>query len=213
MEGENTIFHRWEELCARLAVKGDSTSTDVIARLLNKYIGRDQWYHNLRHIKHCLDELDQVGFLLKDPNAVEFALWYHDAIYDSRRTDNEELSARFAAFEAKGLGLNDEFVNEVQALIWATNHVSVYESHDAKFMVDIDLSIFGQSESVFNEYEINIQLEYSHISKEDFRRGRIAVLQKFLDRPNIYSTLHFRNKYEEQARKNLVRSRNLWQRI
>ena len=39
-----------------------------------------------------------------------------------------------------------------------------------------------------------------------FNRGRAGILGRFLERPAIYSTEHFKAKYEEQARANLRRS-------
>ncbi len=200
----------WEGMCGRLSVQRESLS--FLAELLTIYGERDRAYHNLDHIEHCLDEFEQVGFLLRHSDAVEFALWYHDAVYDPRRTDNEDHSATLAALFAKRLGLGDEFIEKVRALILATKHVTAPEDHDERFMVDIDLAIFGQSEAVFDEYERKIRLEFAHVSEADFCRGRAGILQMFLDRPHIFSTLHFRSKYEEQARKNLVRARNLWQR-
>jgi len=75
-----------------------------------------------------------------------------------------------------------------------------------RLIADIDLSIFGQSEKKFDEYERQIRKEYEWISEDDFVVGRSAILKSFLDRPKIYLTQILRTKYEVQARRNISRS-------
>ena len=58
----------------------------------------------------------------------------------------------------------------------------------------------------FDEYEQNIRREYSWVPEDQFRQGRSAILQMFLDRDSIYLTDFFKGKYESQARENLQRS-------
>jgi len=44
------------------------------------------------------------------------------------------------------------------------------------------------------------------VDDDAFRKGRSAILQRFLDRPAIYATPAMRSRYEEPARQNLRRS-------
>jgi predicted metal-dependent HD superfamily phosphohydrolase len=74
---------------------------------------------------------------------------------------------------------------------------------DQQLLVDIDLSILGAPEQRFAEYEQQIRQEYAFVPKWLFRRKRRAILQGFLDRPQIYSTAHFHAELEQRARDNL----------
>lgn len=60
------------------------------------YEGRDRHYHNLAHIEAMLALAGEYRKLLGDPEAVEAAIWFHDAVYDSRAKDNEAQSAALA---------------------------------------------------------------------------------------------------------------------
>jgi predicted metal-dependent HD superfamily phosphohydrolase len=91
-------------------------------------------------------------------------------------------------------------------MILASKHKSVSHNIGSKMLCDIDLAILGQSQEVFDEYEIQIRSEYNWVSETDFVKGRSKVLQSFLNRPKVYSMEFFREKYEEQARKNLAHS-------
>jgi predicted metal-dependent HD superfamily phosphohydrolase len=163
-------------------------------------------YHTLRHISHCLDELDSVRPLAADPVAVEMALWYHDAVYDPRAKDNEERSAGLAAQAAAAMGLPAPFGARVAGLILVSTHRAPAEDPDAQLFADIDLSILGRSEAAFDEYERQVRREYSGVPEPAFRAGRAAILRSFLQRPSIYATGFFRGKYEAAARQNLSRS-------
>jgi len=75
----------------------------------------------------------------------------HDVIYDPRLKDNEEQSAGFAYHLAIEMGLGYEFSNKSNGLILITKHIKKPESIDEKIIVDIDLSVFGQPEEIFED--------------------------------------------------------------
>jgi predicted metal-dependent HD superfamily phosphohydrolase len=80
------------------------------------------------------------------------------------------------------------------------------DGQDAKLLVDIDLSILGASEEIFNEYEKGIRFEYKRVPGFLYKRKRAMLLRSFLTRAHIYLTEAFRRRYEQQARQNLARS-------
>lgn len=171
-----------------------------------RYFEPQPFYHNDKHIEACLNEFAPARSLCAHPDEAELALWYHDAIYDSKAKDNEERSADLACKIARGAGLNDEFSQRVRALILATKHNSIPSGIDACVVVDCDLSILGKPAAEFDAYEAAIRKEYAWVSEHDFRSGRRAVLEQFLKRAAIFSTDLFRAKYEQAARANLESS-------
>lgn len=190
----------WSALWRRLGGAGDPGP--AFRDLEKRYSEPGRPYHNLDHIAHCLGELRGQT----ENSAIEFALWFHDAVYDSRAKDNEERSAELAREAVSCAGLPEDFADQVANLILATKHTSEPASPDAQLIVDIDLSILGQPRAEFDEYERAIRQEYAWVPNEDFARGRLRVLEAFAARPAIYSTAFFRAKYEQAARANLARS-------
>ena len=170
--------------------------------LIQCYQGRP--YHNLNHIVGCLNELEEVRTQLKTPEAVEMALLFHDAVYDTHAKDNEEKSAELSKKIIKSLFLADAFGEEVARLILATKHNVPPTDVDAQFIVDIDLAPLGYSEEEFRKNTEKIRKEYSWVSDEQFREGRAKFMSSILARPIIYQTLFFREKYEAQARRNII---------
>lgn len=162
-------------------------------------------YHTLVHIEHCYQEFDKVWVHAIDHRALELAIWYHDAFYDTRAKDNEEKSAGLAIEMCDKASLGDKFAKRVYDYIMATKHAQMMTEWDAQLMVDIDLAILGQPEERFDKYELEIRQEYSWVPEDAFVRGRVEILRAFLSRPQIYSTKFFKH-YELQARDNLRRS-------
>ena len=189
--------------------KNATNHTQVIERYDVKtdlYAEPQRAYHTLRHLTHCLDELEDARHLAEHPNEVEMALWFHDAIYDPKAKDNEERSAELARRVATEALLPEAFGNRVADLVLATRHHGLPEGADACLLVDIDLSILGRPQGEFDEYETNIRKEYLFVPWDRYRSARSAVLRSFLDRPAIYSTEFFQQKYESRAKANLERS-------
>lgn len=194
----------WFLLYQRIAAQGnpDKTYNNLVAR----YSEPHRAYHTLGHIEHCLDELGQARHLAINLNAVELALWFHDAIYDTKAKDNEEKSAALAVDFLKNASLPEILGRSVANLIMATKHTAIPADPDNQLLVDIDLSILGQSEGKFDEYERQIRKEYEWVSEDAFIVGRLVILKSFLDRQVIYSTRFFREKYEARAQWNIARS-------
>ena len=180
-----------------------SSGAEVRDALLQRYNEPQRKYHTLQHLCECLQLFDTVRQLPVCPAEVELALWFHDAVYDLKRADNEERSASLAQASLLADGASPEVASRVAALILATRHTSVPRDPDERLVVDIDLAILGTSAERFAEYERQIRDEYAFVPGWLFRRKRRAVLRSFLDRSHIYATPHFAARFEETARANL----------
>ena len=194
-------FERWENLFNRIGCKKNPEKQ--FHRLVKAYSEKHRAYHNLNHIEHCLNEFDKAKSYLDRPDLVEIAIWYHDAIYDTRSDRNEEESALLAERDLYGLGIKKESTKIVHDFILSTKHNDEPENSDTKYLVDIDLSILGAAPNIFQAYEKNIRKEFEWVPDLLFRKKRFEVLKTFLKRKNVFYTEFFREKYEHQARTNL----------
>jgi predicted metal-dependent HD superfamily phosphohydrolase len=194
----------WREFWQHLDAHGGATTR--WQQLHAAYTEPWRAYHNLEHISHCLEEFTAVRQLASDATAIETAIWFHDAIYDTRRKDNEERCADLADAILREARKPTEFCATVRTLIMATKHDSEPTTNDARLLTDIDLAILGQSRERYTDFERQIRSEYSWVSDRDFAAGRSAILKSFLSRPTVYSSPEFIQKYEPQARRNLARA-------
>jgi predicted metal-dependent HD superfamily phosphohydrolase len=195
---------RWSLLWLDLGARGNPES--VYDLLAERYAEPQRAYHTLTHVAHCLDELEAARHLAAQPNQVEMALWFHDAVYDPKAKDNERSSAELCQQIMEEAGLSGAFGQAVTELILVTQHHEAPDEPDARLLVDIDLAILGQSVEIFDRYEENIRREYHFVPPDRYRLGRSAILRGFLDRPAIFATAFFQQRFESQARANLERS-------
>jgi len=195
---------RWSLLWKSLGAK--SRGELVYDDLVMAYAEPQRAYHTFAHIQDCLALFDAASMLAQHPAELEAALWLHDVVYDPRAADNEERSADWAENMLTNGGVSGEAVGRVRALILATKHQALPGDPDQALLVDIDLSILGRDAPAFARYEQQVRREYGHVPEADFRAGRGAILEAFLKRKFIYQTFLFRERYEAQARQNLVRS-------
>ncbi|HSP84348.1 MAG TPA: hypothetical protein VLN09_01185, partial [Psychrobacter sp.] len=145
---------------------------------------------------------------------IALALYYHDVIYNPRRSDNELESAEYAVEALKGY-LSAEQCQHIYALIMMTATHELHECldkdtvSDAAYLLDMDLSILGAPWSEYHQYAQAVRQEYAHVTKENYRVGRIAVLEKLLTHPTLYLTEYYHARLEEQARDNIKHEINL----
>lgn len=185
---------------------GATPAPALLETLLARYSEPHRQYHTLQHLGECLAHFRMLETLAGHPLEVRLALWFHDAVYDLGRPDNEARSAEWARAEIRAAGLPAEMAERVATLIMATCHQAVPVGIDAEVVVDIDLRILGAPRERFEEYEQQVRREYGHLPDAVFRAGRMAILEQFLARPWLYGTAPFRERFEGPARDNLKRS-------
>lgn len=166
----------------------------------SRYSEPHRFYHTIAHIMKCMIYFKMIEDELDFPKEVQTALWYHDAIYNPERVDNEEQSARLASVHLNGAGFD---LDLIMKLILTTKHPSRPQTNDEKYMVDIDLAILGAPQEGYLKYSKDIRKEYSHISDKQYRHGRKKAIKEFLRLPFIYHTEHFRKSLEDKARLNI----------
>jgi predicted metal-dependent HD superfamily phosphohydrolase len=172
----------------------------------------DRHYHGLAHIGALLRLADAHATIIVDHDAVEAAIWFHDAVYDTRRKDNEERSAQLALARLADIAAPHRLAR-IAAMIRATaDHVlpdfgdsaPASAAQDCALFLDFDLAILGSPAAEFAGYEEAVRREYSWVSESQWIAGRRAVLEHFLARPSIYATTQFRASHETAARRNLA---------
>ncbi len=183
-----------------------SVDDSLFHLLVACYSEKHRHYHTLQHLRECFELFDEAKGMAGRPAEIGLALWFHDAIYDVRRYDNEARSADMAAASIRAAGLADDVGQRVHMLIMATCHDLPPADPDAQLLTDIDLSILGAQPRRFDESDKQIHAEFAHLPWSDFREGRKRVLYSFLERPRLYNTDRFYAAYELQARANLHRS-------
>lgn len=202
-EATKLAFFTAQSLDQSLSELSLPPAPELFRALDQAYGARDRHYHNRSHVAQCLAALHMHRALAHNAAQIALALWFHDAVYDSHKNDNEALSAAWAREFLTGVGAPTSLVEAIGTLIMATQHNSACTSADTQLLVDIDLGILGQDAEQFAAYDQAIRREYHWVPEPQYRSGRAAVLKAFLARPNIYHTPTFRQRYEQQARRNL----------
>jgi predicted metal-dependent HD superfamily phosphohydrolase len=192
---------RWNDLCRAAHLPESPT---WFQQLSKHYSEPHRHYHNIQHLEECLTEFDRLRPQASNPLALEFAIFFHDAIYDPRRTDNEEQSAALAAKCLKDA--SPHLTKLVSALILTTKAHLPNDIPDATLLLDIDLSILGKPAARFAEYETQIRKEYSFVPLPIYAEKRATILRNFLSRPKIFTTEFFDGRFETQAQSNLRKS-------
>lgn len=170
--------------------------------LVEAYSAGGRHYHDLRHVQDCLDQLDRVADLsVREREILTLAIWWHDAVYDPTRSDNEEQSAILAERHVA-----PELRDEVGRLIRLTRtHDVAPDDRLGALLVSIDLAILGTDEASYDAYADAIRREYAHVPDDAYRAGRAAVLERFARRPVIYPDAGFAAALDQKARANLAR--------
>lgn len=196
---------RWEALfCGYDADKRDVE--ELYHQLVLLYSADGRAYHNLSHIGSLLNLSDTFRDRIQNYHALSFAIWFHDAIYDTRNKDNEELSAKFAV---KSIGRFkvpvDTLVLTCEMILATREHQSVGGSEDINLFLDLDLSILGSAENIYQCYARAIREEYGWAPGFLYNEGRKKVLVGFLDRESIFFNGEMVKRFEDQARRNIRR--------
>ena len=189
----------WQGIGARTA------GEDLHRRLVAAWSEGQRHYHTLQHLRECLEHLQAARAQAHRPDEIAVALWFHDAVYEPQREDNEARSAQWLRASAAEDGVPQAALERLHEMVMATVDHMPRDGADTQLLVDIDLSILGADPARFDESNHQIRREYGHVPEPEWKPGRRKVLQGFLERPRLYGTERFHAMLEARARDNLAR--------
>jgi predicted metal-dependent HD superfamily phosphohydrolase len=186
------------------ALAGDSdVSRTEWAAVLASWSEPHRRYHGLTHLAAVLGLVGRLAGAAPDPDAVGLAAWYHDVVYDPRRTDNERRSAERARAGLRGL-VPEERLAEVERLVLLTvGHEPEPGDGDGAVLCDADLAVLAAPPESYATYASAVREEYRHLADDAFTAGRIAVLEQLLSRPTLYHLPAVAEEWTPRARANL----------
>lgn len=167
------------------------------------YTSRKRHYHNLMHLENLLLKLNKVKNEIQQWDTVLFTLFYHDVIYNSLKSDNEERSAALAEKRMLQLRVPDTIIEACKEQILATKSHLISQNSDTNYFTDADLSILGACKEDYIHYFKNVRKEYSIYPDFIYNPGRKKALKYFLEMDRIFKTDYFYYRYEQQAKINL----------
>ncbi len=180
----------------------DGAFDDVVGRHRQAH----RRYHGVRHVTWVVRHVHELAaeVAIDDAGAVTAAAFFHDAVYDPQRHDNEDQSAALAERVLGELGWPPERCASVATMVRATRHHEPSGHPDTDVLDDADLAVLGSDPAAYQAYVTGVRGEYAHVDGEAWRHGRAAVLEGFLARPSIYATAPARARWEARARANLT---------
>ncbi|SEW34379.1 HD domain-containing protein [Chitinophaga arvensicola] len=174
------------------------------ASLLKAYGSSSRHYHNWSHIQQLIHLYETYVQQIADREAVLFSIFFHDIIYNARKSDNEEKSAAAAVAHLQKIGYPVAQTEKISDFIIATKtHLNTHQDPDIDYFLDFDLQILGSDPVTYRAYTGQIRQEYHIYPDLLYKPGRKKVLQHFLEKPVIYVTPVFRELYETNARQNI----------
>ncbi|MCA0231437.1 MAG: hypothetical protein LCH91_13280 [Bacteroidetes bacterium] len=177
---------------------------ELWAEIEKNYSSKKRHYHTLQHLEHLLKQLQEIKGEILHWDTIIFTLYYHDIIYNSLNSNNEEKSATLAEKRMRQISVASEHIERCKNQILATKSHAQSPDSDTNFFTDADLSVLGQDWSIYSQYYQNVRKEYFIYPDFVYNPGRKKVLHHFLSMKRIFKTDFFFGKFEEQARINLA---------
>jgi pantetheine-phosphate adenylyltransferase len=154
-------------------------SDDSIKDLMRRWNEKTRHYHNVNHLVQIIEDIESnVWFKelsLFEKQALLVAAFFHDAIYNPKKQDNEDQSIKY--FKASYTGGLPNFSKIVCDLIETTKHRKRPAKKLEKIFWDADNAKFklGYDEMLKNENLI--YKEYNFLSLKEYKEKRIKFLE------------------------------------
>ena len=200
----DTLYNNWNTITSRYS-SDEQLSQTLYTNLVERYNESGRHYHNLTHVQTLLYDIGEYyGGAI--PDELFFAVWFHDAIYNTIIGNNEARSADLAVEQLEKLEVPANIIARVKDLILKTADHAAADAYDeaTKVFLDADLKILGAPAEVYEQYTQQVRREYHLIPDMLFKPGRRKFVERTLALPGIFRTEYFESRYEAQARINLA---------
>ena len=196
------LLHAWRDALPPAATVAavSRVGDDLLARWTEPH----RHYHTVDHLQAVLAVVNDNTEACADPMAVTLGAWFHDAVYDPTRVDNEEASALLAESVLPELRVTMAQVSEIARLVRLTaTHDPLPGDRNGGLLMDADLAILAAPPDTYRAYTVAIRREYGHLDDATFAGGRAGVLANLLALPRLFHTTALRDRWEDVARYNV----------
>jgi len=198
------IFQReWHEWAVRIDAPG-AEAARWLTDLTRRYDEPQRHYHATSHIVDLLEKFVPISGQFERSDEAMAALYFHDAIYEIGKPDNETLSAELALEALPQLGFTADATARVAVTIEATASHAATGDADTDLFIDLDMSILAAPRKQYSVYAHNVMSEFTTVySKADYIAGRTSMfLEPSLKRERLFFTGTFASG-ESAARENM----------
>lgn len=171
--------------------------------ITHHYAEAHRHYHTLAHLENLFGLFNALESEIADRDAMAFAIFYHDLVYNPTSNQNEIQSAERACERLQELSFPENRIAKCRNLILATQTHTQATDHDTDLFTDMDLAILGQDWDAYQTYARQVRQEYAVYPDALYNPGRKKVLEHFLQMPRIYKTPCFFQWLEARAKANL----------
>jgi len=148
-----------------------SLINDLWSEVEQNYSHKKRHYHTLLHLENIIHQLNDVKEKIENWDTLLFAVFYHDIVYNTLNSDNEEQSAALAESRMKQINVPSQLIDTCKAQILATKKHLDNANSDTNYFIDADLSILGQDIENYKEYSKNIRLEFLYYPSIIYNAG------------------------------------------
>ena len=199
------------ELELRVAWQRHLGTSPVAATWFDEVVGayrsEGRHYHDVRHVGWVVRHVEAIAadHPTDDLAATVAAAFFHDAVYEPTRHDNESESAAMAARALGEIGWADHMCRHVADLVLSTaGHEVEGVDRDTAVLLAADLAVLAAEPSRYADYARAVRREYAHVDDAGWRTGRAAVLRTLLDRPHLFAPELELDEWERRARANIT---------
>lgn len=179
-------------------------ASDVFDLLLTNYSDPQRYYHDVQHIDDCLEWLDRYSDQVADPDAVELAIWFHDACY-SPDPKGHELRGVALLRQLAGDCMPLPWLDKIAAMIGLTDHQSSTDDLEQALVLDIDLASFCRPWNDYLSDTARCRAEQKQLKGSEYCSCQLDFLRQLIGRPQIYFHPQFHANHEADARANIIR--------
>jgi len=188
---EGFLRQEWDCVCAEL---GMSPAPEIFTDLIAGYQNPNRGYHSLLHLWWVIKEAKKYMSVMENPAEVMMALFYHDAIYNPRIPDTENvvLSLNRCMDVLRSGEISQNIRINISKIIMGTLHDKPPLSADEALARDIDLSmIIGFAPETI---ETLMRKEYAFVPEDVYLIARKRVLKSFYLNDHLFLSQPFQEQ-------------------
>ncbi len=185
---------------------------EVAGHMIDSYYEPWRKYHTINHLGQMLGLTLEYKDELKNPRRVIWGTIGHDRIYIPQLYSpsmpkglNEKLSAESTYHDLASFLPNRECQQIRGDILSSATHKLGGGNSDRAFFLDWDMSILGSDKVIFDDYDSNIEEEFSHVDTLLFKLARLSFFVSNLSLKRIFITDVAHELLDDAARENMER--------